>query len=591
MNISGTTDSNSPHTHKSWKPAGKQLMTHWSKNVDPQSPLPEYPRPNMKRDEWKSLNGLWEYAITSKKSEVPDKYDGTILVPYPIESALSGVAKNINSEERLWYSRKFKVPADWQDKEILLHFEAIDWEAEVWINGQKASSHRGGYSPFSINVTKYLVEEDKQELMVAVWDPTDKHTQPRGKQVVKPKGIWYTPTTGIWQTVWLEPVRKTYIENLKTIPDIEAGYLDLDIDISAIQANDMIKAIASDTKGKIVSETEFKADQKTKLKIDQPILWSPESPHLYNLSIDIIRDGKLIDHVDSYFGMRKISLGKDDKGVTRLMLNNKFIFQIGTLDQGFWPDGIYTAPTDEALKYDIEITKELGFNMLRKHVKVENRRFYYWCDTLGILVWQDMPSGDKYIRPDDEDTKRSKQSADQFEFELKKIIHYLYNHPSIIMWVPFNEGWGQYDTERIVEYIRTLDPNRLVNSASGWTDRGVGDVYDIHSYPEPKSPEPEEKRAAVLGEFGGLGFPVKGHLWKEGDVNWGYQRMTASEDLMNRYTDFLKTVYELKDNPGLSAAIYTQITDVEIETNGILTYDRAVIKGDISAFRKCNMNL
>jgi len=569
-----------------WKPADVPIKTQWAADVDPEKPLPEYPRPQMVRDSWLNLNGLWDYAVQGRENTRPAEFDGKILVPFPIESALSGVGKKISENERFWYRRTFTIPEDWPAQKILLHFEAVDWQAQVWINGQMAGEHRGGYDPFSFDITDYIKDNAEQELVVAVWDPTEKGTQPRGKQVSEPEGIWYTPVSGIWQTVWLESVPENHIKTFKIIPDVDTKKAHVKVNVSNALAGDISSAAVYDQNGTKILDASAMPGEELTLSMDDVHLWTPDDPYLYTMQIELVRNKKILDKVESYFGMRKVSLGKDEKGITRIMLNNEFVFQVGTLDQGFWPDGIYTAATDEALKYDIEMTKKLGFNMLRKHVKIENRRFYYWCDKLGILVWQDMPSGDKYIGPNDPDIQRSAESAKQFEYELTELVQTLYNHPSIIMWVPFNEGWGQYDTPRIVNLVKELDPSRLVNNTSGWADRGVGDIHDIHNYPDAASPQAEEKRAIVLGEFGGLGLRIDGHTWQK--ENWGYQQMTSSDDFILRYENIFNDVWELKDDPGLSAVVYTQITDVETETNGLLTYDRKMTKAAIDDIYKIN---
>jgi beta-galactosidase/beta-glucuronidase len=571
-----------------WEPASGPLMTRWAKDVSPRDVHREYPRPQMVREEWQSLNGLWEYAITGKEASRPQTFEGQILVPFPIESALSGVMKRVGETNRLWYRRTFRVPADWPRQSVLLHFGAVDWEAVVYVNGKEVGSHRGGYDGFSIDIGDALKRSGDEELVVAVWDPTDAGPQPRGKQVNKPHAIWYTPTTGIWQTPWLEPVSSGAIASLKMVPDVDAGLLKLTARLhSPVDAKLDVTALDGRTR---VASASGRPDQEISLSVRNAKLWSPDSPFLYGLRVRVLVGEKVVDEVKSYFGMRKIALGKDNKGMNRLFLNNKPLFQLGTLDQGFWPDGLYTAPSDEALRYDIEFTKEAGFNMARKHVKVEPDRWYYWCDKLGLLVWQDMPSGDKYIRKEDPDIQRTKESAKQFQAELKALIDQKGNHPSIVFWVPFNEGWGQFDTPQIAEWIRKYDPTRLVSSASGWTDRGVGDVHDIHVYPGPAAPKPEPNRASVLGEFGGLGLPVRGHTWQN-EKNWGYKSYTNAQDLTRAYVELIKKLRPLTVDQGLAAAIYTQTTDVEIEVNGLLTYDRAVIKMDRKVIAESNRTL
>ena len=559
-----------------WQISENPLLTQWASDVDPENPWPEYPRPQMVREKWLNLNGLWDYAILPKENPEPSDWDGKILVPYPVESALSGVKKRINPNQKLWYHTSFRIPEEWQKtQKIILHFEAVDWETTIYINGKNAGIHKGGYDPFNIDITPFLKSKGKQNLVLSVWDPTDTGFQPRGKQVANPRGIWYTPVTGIWQTVWLEPVNSQYIDNYKLVPDIDNEKVTFYIHSSDKNHPAALQIKVFDSNGEIAT-ADGNTESPVEINIPDPELWSPDNPFLYDMEITLTNNGQETDHVSGYFGMRKISLGKDEKGITRIFLNNKFLFQNGPLDQGFWPDGIYTPPTEEAMKYDLVITKKIGFNMLRKHVKIEPRRFYYLCDKTGLLVWQDMPSGDKYIGPDDPDIERTSESKKQFEFELSKMITTKYNHPCIVMWVAFNEGWGQFDTERITGFIKNLDPTRLVNSASGWTDRGVGDIHDIHHYPEPRTPEPEEDRAIVLGEFGGLGLPVEKHTWV--DKAWGYRNMESFNDLLEKYEQFYSTVWQFKDDPGLSAAVYTQTTDVETETNGLMTYDRKIIK-------------
>ncbi|HTU92654.1 MAG TPA: glycoside hydrolase family 2 TIM barrel-domain containing protein [Gemmataceae bacterium] len=566
-----------------WQPAKGPLMTRWAKDVKADKPHPEYPRPQMQRQRWLNLNGLWQLAFAKKDEAVPvgKELAERILVPFPVESALSGVMKHA---DRLWYRRLFAVPKEWKDQRLLLHFGAVDWEARVWVNGKEIGSHRGGYDAFTFDITDALKKDGEQELVVGVWDPTDATTQPRGKQVRKPGGIFYTPTTGIWQTVWIEPVPSGYITHLTIVPDVDKNEVRIHVGGDDTTKNGKIWAKVLDSEKEIGSTYGFRTAPDLIVKIPDAKRWSPESPFLYTLKVGA--DGSTNDGVQSYFGMRKISVGRDDKGVKRLLLNNKPYFMVGPLDQGFWPDGLYAAPTDEALKYDIEITKKLGFNMTRKHVKVEPARWYYWCDKLGLLVWQDMPSGDKSIGGNDADLQRTPESAHQYERELKHMIDGLRNHPSIAMWVVFNEGWGQFDTVRITEWTKKYDPSRLVDCASGWTDRAVGDVHDIHAYPGPRSPKPEPYRAAVLGEFGGLGLKVDGHTWEQ--KTWGYRGAGSRADLTRQYEKLLAGVHQLKDKPGLSAAVYTQITDVETEANGLLTYDRAVVKVELDRVAAVN---
>jgi hypothetical protein len=569
-----------------WKITENPILTKWASDVDPLKPWLLYPRPDMVRNKWICLNGLWDYAITSKDVK-PEKWDGSILVPYPVESALSGVRKRVSENENLWYKRSFKIPSYWSKKNILLNFEASDWETTVWVDGKEVGKHRGGYDPFSFDITQYLGDQKIHELMVCVWDPTNKGTQPRGKQVSLPGSIWYTPTTGIWQTVWIEPVNKSYISSFRTVTNADNGTINFKADVK--NAGSATLTFTINKEGKEVAAVSGKSDQEITVTIEDPVLWSPENPFLYDISIELKNGSKIIDKVTSYTGIRKISLGKTADGFTRMLLNNEFVWQNGPLDQGFWPDGIYTPPSEKAMVYDLEMTKKMGFNMLRKHVKVENRIFYYWCDKLGILVWQDMPSGDKYIGNNQPDIIKSKESAEQYEFELKRMIETKYNHPSIIMWVPFNEGWGQFETGRITQLIADYDPTRLVNSASGWTDRGTGNVSDIHNYPDPVVPPAEEKRAIVLGEFGGLGLPVQGHTWEQ--KNWGYRNMQDTIQLLSKYESYYDQVHRFVKENGLSAAIYTQTTDVETETNGLMTYDRKINKMGVDNVFNANNNI
>ncbi|HEX5271450.1 MAG TPA: glycoside hydrolase family 2 TIM barrel-domain containing protein, partial [Gemmataceae bacterium] len=497
-----------------WQPAKGPLMTRWAKDVSPDKVHPEYPRPQMVRKEWMNLNGLWEFAVAKKDDEAPlgKKLDGEILVPFPVESALSGVMRTAEPNGdglRAWYRRTFEVKKEWAGKRLLLHFGAVNWEATVWVNGKKLDTHRGGYDGFSLDVTDALKKGGPQEVVVGVWNPIDSGTQPRGKQVRKPGGIFYTASTGIWQTVWLEPVSEVSIESLKIVPDVAAGKALVTIRLRGGAAKGTLDLLAFVPEQPIQTKRGVKVGKDFELAIPAGKLWSPESPHLYPMRLGLSDGEATLDTVETYFAMRDVEVKKDDRGVTRLFLNGKPYFQAGPLDQGFWPDGLYTAPTDEALKYDIEVTKKLGFNMIRKHVKVEPERWYYWCDTLGVLVWQDMPSGDKSVARGKGEIKRSEESAKQYERELSRMIEGRGNHPCVVMWVPFNEGWGQFDTARVVDLVRKQDPSRLVDCASGWNDvKGVGDVHDIHVYPGPGSPDPEEKRAAVLGEFGGLGLKV-----------------------------------------------------------------------------------
>lgn len=549
-----------------WEPAQGPLMTRWSQDVGPDRAWPEYPRPQLVRKEWTNLNGLWQYAIRPAGESRPADWDGEILVPFAVESALSGVRKAVSPGERLWYRRSFAPPSLVGGQRLLLHFGAVDWKCAVWVNGREVGQHTGGYDPFRFDITDAL-RPGANEIVVAVTDPTDTGAQPRGKQVLEPHGIMYTAVSGIWQTVWLEPVPSRRIESLKIIPDIDRDTVSVRADAPSAAGARLRVRVTRD--GVPIGEAEGVAGEAIGVAVPDPVLWSPDRPELYDLQVELIADDQTVDTVSSYFGMRKIEVRKDDQGVHRLWLNNRVLFQYGPLDQGWWPDGLYTPATDAAQRYDIELTKQLGMNMARKHVKYENARWYYWCDRLGLLVWQDMPSGD---------TDRNADSRANFRRELQAMIDALGNHPSIVMWVPFNEGWGQHDTQQVVEWLQKYDPTRPVNEASGWHDRGSGDVSDMHSYPGPGMREPEPNRVSVLGEFGGLGMPVRGHTWQQ-ERNWGYVSYDDAGKLTDAYVDLLTEMRPLIGR-GLAAAVYTQTSDVEIEVNGLVTYDRALVKMD-----------
>jgi beta-galactosidase/beta-glucuronidase len=562
-----------------WKPVPGHIMTRWAAQVNPLAPLPEYPRPQMVRPDWINLNGLWDYAIEPLASDPPDKYSGKILVPYPIESALSGLKLPLTATQRLWYHRSFKAPDLAGGKRLLLHFGAVDWETKVAVNGRSEGEHRGGYDPFTFDITDASRSGADNNLVVAVFDPTGSY-QPKGKQnfnkIAKPGGIAYTPCSGIWQTVWLEAVPANYIESFNITPDVDAGVLRLWVKAPTASSAAMIEASAWDGE-KLVGGTSGKPGSNLVLPIEHACCWTPDNPFLYTLKLKLANDV-----VSGYFAMRKIAIGKDEKGVTRPLLNGKFLFQSGPLDQGYWPDGIYTAPTDQALRFDIEEMKRLGFNMVRKHLKVEPERWYYWCDKLGLLVWQDMPNGDggKAVSKDHDGVVNTPVAAREFETELQAMVETHYNHPCIIQWTIFNEGWGQYDVLRLTKWVKSLDGSRLVNSTSGWHDQSVGDVVDAHSYPGPVCPKQEADRAAVLGEFGGLGLRVAGHCWLTTNT-WSYRSTSNSEELTQKYLDLWRKVWQLKSDSGLCAAVYTQLTDVETECNGLLTYDREIEKVNV----------
>ncbi|MFI5124464.1 MAG: glycoside hydrolase family 2 protein [Chitinophagales bacterium] len=587
-------------SQNTWKPAGDKMLTRWAAKVNPQQPLPEYPRPQMVREKWMNLNGLWQYGILPKAQEsIPASFEGNILVPFAIESALSGVGKTMAKDNVLWYDRSFSIPTSFKNNRVLLHFGAVDWLCDVFVNGKKVGEHQGGYDPISFDISSALNKRGAQKIAVRVWDPTDDGPQPRGKQVDKPNGIWYTSVTGIWQTVWLEAVPQTYIRSTRQTPDIDKQLIKVSADVENAKAGDQLLVSAWKGNAKIAEQTVI-AGNEVDLSIANPELWSPQHPFLYDLKVAIVRKAKKIDEVSSYFAMRKISMAPDQNGIQRMLLNNAFLFQFGPLDQGWWPDGLYTAPTDEALKFDIEKTKEMGFNLIRKHVKVEPARWYHYCDQLGMLVWQDMPSGDlgnawescPGVYGGAADRIRTAASEKIYRSEWKEIMQNLYNFPSIVVWVPFNEGWGQFKTKEITKWTMKNDPSRLVNPASGGNFEDVGEIIDLHHYPDPLMPDPAlfgAKRILVLGEFGGLGLPVENHTWQQKN-NWGYQSFKNKDELFKRYSELIDHIPSLIKH-GLSAAVYTQTTDVEIEVNGLMTYDREIIKMTAAELKAVNDKL
>ena len=577
-----------------WAPAGDSLKTDWAGKVDPQNVLPEYPRPLIERSQWNNLNGLWDYAITPLGAAEPVSFSGKILVPFAIESSLSGVMKEVGDKNELWYKREFTIPSNWKGKNIKLNFGAVDWKADVFVNDIMVGTHKGGFTPFAFDITPFLAGKTKHKLVVRVWDPTDRGFQPRGKQVNNPNSIWYTPVTGIWQTVWLEPVSANHITAIKAISNIESGSLNITVSTSNCNTTDIIEVNILD-KGKIVGTAKGLSGKELRLSVNNPTLWDTDNPYLYDMKVTISSSGKTIDEVKSYTAFRKISTARDATGIMRMQLNNKDLFHYGPLDQGWWPDGLYTAPTDEALLYDIKKTKDWGFNMIRKHVKVEPARWFYHCDREGILVWQDMPSGDhgnQWVAHEynaGTDKKRTQESIDNFYQEWKEIMDLCMSNPSVVVWVPFNEAWGQFDTEKVAMWTKNYDPSRLVNPASGGNHRPCGDMIDLHNYPGPRMFLFDAERVNVLGEYGGIGLPLEGHLWWN-KRNWGYIQFTSTDEVTAEYVKYAKELQDMVRR-GFSAAVYTQTTDVEGEVNGLMTYDRKKIKINESAVRKANQDI
>lgn len=561
-----------------WSPKTTPIRTQWGKTVDLNNPLPEYPRPQMVRTNWMNLNGYWEFKSGAAGDAVPvnQTLATRIVVPFAPEATLSGVVKHY---DRVWYRKLFTVPTEWTGKRILMHFDAVDWESEVFINGVSKGIHKGGYDGFSYDITDQLIGSGPQEVIVRVYDPTRDYGQPRGKQTTAPSGAMYTCVTGIWQTVWLEPVAEKSISSLKMIPDIDKGTLTVTVNTPDSTG---LTVIATTKDGnEIIGTVTTKLNKAFTIDVPNAKLWSPDSPFLYDINFVVKRGTETVDSVSSYFGMRKISR-KTVGSVTKLYLNNKFVFQMGPLDQGFWPEGIYTAPSDDALKYDIEATKSLGFNMTRKHIKVEPQRWYYWADKLGLMVWQDMPSANSYDTPTGVTTDQAAH-----ELEMRRMINNHINSPSIIMWVMFNEGCGQFDTKGRVDLARTLDPSRLVNQGSGGgvaTPISAGDVIDAHRYPAPLC-EFKPNQASVSGEYGGVFYNVQGHQWGAPGLNSDHA--TSTTELVKMYSSLADQVTYYKTYWNLSAAIYTQLTDVEEEINGLLTYDR-IPKVNVNLFRAIN---
>lgn len=566
------------------------MRSVWYDKVDTACPLPEYPRPQLVRENWLNLNGKFDYAILPAAQKWAENFDGEILVPFAVESLLSGVEKPLSPSDRLWYRKRFSVPTAMLGKNILLHFGAVDWQCEVFINHHSVGKHTGGYCAFSFDITEYLTEGEN-ELVVCVYDPTESGWQQRGKQVNDTHGFWYTATSGIWQTVWLEAVSDVYAQKLRFVPNIDREVIRVKTELN------------TDTEAEIYATVTFAGDvvfsgaieKDTEIALPNAALWTPETPNLYDVSLEIKVDGALTDTVTSYFGMRKFHVDKDSKGIMRLFLNNKPYFQKGLLDQGYWPDGGMTPPTDEAMIFDIAEMKRLGFNMLRKHIKIEPLRWYYHCDRLGMIVWQDMMSGGKYIgdfyagflpnigilhvkdNKYNVFSRTEKSWRDDFERELTEMIDLLYNTVSLYCWVPFNEAWGQFDALRICAYVRKLDDTRVIDHASGWYDQGGGDVQSMHKYILPIRMRKPDHRAFVITEFGGYSQKEEGHMWNPKKA-FGYLMFKDKASLTAAYGKLMKKQVIPLVEKGLSGTIYTQVSDVENEVNGIYTYDRAVLK-------------
>ncbi len=578
------------------------MLTPWGEKLDREHPLPEYPRPQLVRQSYWNLNGPWEYAIT-KTPEKPTALQGEIVVPFSPETPLSGVGHILQPDEYLWYRRTVSLPQGFgRGERLLLHFGAVDQRCTVWVNGREMGSHIGGYLPFTLELTD-LLPANTLTLELCVTDPTDTGSLSRGKQRLKNTGIWYTPQSGIWQTVWLECVPQNYLRSLRITPKLEdkAVHFHLEADDPAAAAVTIHKD------GVILAEGQTDETGKITLSIPakQLHMWAPENPFLYDVTI-VLPGG---DRVESYFGMRSFGIGTDEKGLPRLLLNGKPYFQNGLLDQGYWSDGCYTAPSDEALIHDIAEMKRLGFNMLRKHIKVEPLRWYYHCDRLGMLVWQDMMNGGSSYSPLSiyvfsnlglqikDDRYRYFSRTDEagrchYYEELGQMIDLLYNTVSLALWVPFNEGWGQFDALKATEFIRKRDNTRPIDHASGWYDQGGGDIKSIHWYFRPyhhKQP-PQEQRPICLTEYGGYNCAIPGHCWGEG-AEFGYKKITDPAEFNRAFQKLMEEQILPAKEMGLAAAIYTQVSDVEGERNGLLTYDRKVCKADEAIFRAVNAKL
>lgn len=576
-----------------WSITKAPLVTTWGENIDPQKVHQEYPRPTMVRDRWQNLNGLWDFQQGFEGDKVPlgTKLKRTILVPFPWESPLSGIREQFDTN-RGWYRREFTVADSWANQRVLLHFGAVDWEAVVYVNGRCVGTHKGGYDSFSFDITKHLNPKGKQEVIVAVYDPSDSQPIAIGKQsrrnFADADGCFYTPSSGIWQTVWLESVPNVYVKDVKIIPDLDNSCFT--VQVTASEFHGYRTKIVLKQGQQVVAQASGGLQTNIKVKVENPHLWSPDDPFLYDVQIELLNNSdNPIDKIESYAGMRKISIAKFND-IPRLCLNNKPLYQHGPLDQGFWPDGLHTAPSDEALRWDIEKIKDVGFNMIRKHIKIEPERWYYWCDKMGVLVWQDMPCSSLNI-------PRSEADKTQFEGELDNMIYQNWNHPSIVVWSVFNEHWGLYDVERLTNNVMALDPSRLVMGNSGIDartpriDYEVGHMKDNHSYLPPNLPLVSDRRATVNGEYGALGYAYPGHLWSD-NANYTHDYFKDAADKKRAATDdyvkYMELIYGyIRD--GLSATVYTQWSDLENEVNGLYTYDRKEMKLDLDRVKSANL--
>ena len=581
-----------------------RIKTRWADKIDIENPLSEYPRPQLVRNDWQCLNGKYDFTVTPKTEEIPQDFDSEIIVPFAPETYLSGVERTIEPDEYIWYRKKFILDDCFEGKRTILHFEAVDWRCMVYVNEKPVGTHQGGYLPFSFDITEYL-REGFNELIVRVFDPTETGWQDRGKQVRKSTGFWYTATSGIWQTVWLEPVSEKHIKNLRLTPELDTSEIRIETEIS-YDEDTSLRAIIKEGDN-IVFAGKIEKDKTVKLKNVRT--WSPEDPFLYDIVIALCdEDENILDVVSSYFGMRKFSIGYDDNAVPRLYLNNKPYFQTGLLDQGYWPDGGMTPPCDEAMIFDIREMKNLGFNMLRKHIKIEPRRWYYHCDRLGMIVWQDMVCGAKkidmllvgvlpniFVRSIPESYYKwygvdNEECRTEHENAVFETIDHLYNCTSIGCWVPFNESWGQFDAKRIGETIKEYDPTRIVDHASGWHDQKGPELKSVHQYILPFIPPKGDGRPLVLSEFGGYSRIIENHVWNRAK-SFGYVMFKTKESLTKAYKKLFEKQIIPNIRRGLSATVYTQVSDVEFEVNGIYTYDRELLKIDADTIREINAKL